>query len=70
MHVLADLVRPQDDKVLAAAAQAGGFSVQALSDWRVRRAGPGGLLMGFTNFATAEEAGAAVRHLMAIWSGH
>lgn len=69
MHVLADLVGPQEDRVLAAAAQAGGLSVQALSDWRVRRAGPGGLLMGFTNFATAEEAGAAVRRLTALWSG-
>ena len=66
MHVLADVQTAQDDRVLAAAARAGGFAVQALSDWRVRGTGPGGLLMGFTNIATAESAVAAVRRLEGI----
>ena len=66
MHVLADLQTAQDDRALAAAAQAGGLSVQALSDWRLRTRGPGGLLMGFTNVATAGAAVAEVQRLEAI----
>ena len=66
MHVLAELKTAQDDRVLAAAAQAGGLAVQALSDWRVRGAGPGGLLMGFTNLVTPEAAVAAVQRLEGV----
>jgi len=39
--------------------------VQALSDWRMRASAQGGLLMGFANFATAEDARAAVQRLSA-----
>lgn len=66
MHILADLRTAQDDRALAAAAQAGGLSVQPLSAWRLRTRGRGGLLMGFTNFATVEAAAAAVRRLEMI----
>ncbi|SHI22831.1 MocR-like pyridoxine biosynthesis transcription factor PdxR [Pollutimonas bauzanensis] len=65
IHVLAHLNARQSDKTLAAAAQAKGLPVQALSDWRLRKSSQGGLLMGFANFATAEEAVASVRRLKA-----
>lgn len=63
IHVLAHLKDGRNDKALAAAAQACGLAVQALSNWRMRRSPQGGLLMGFANFATAKEAAAAVRRL-------
>ncbi|WP_137174431.1 PLP-dependent aminotransferase family protein [Massilia sp. HP4] len=66
IHVLARLGAGQDDRALTAAAQARGLGLQALGDWRVGRADRGGLLMGFTNFATPEMALAAVRHLRAV----
>ncbi len=65
MHVLARLKHPQDDKALAAAAHAQGFPVHALSNWRMRKGKDSGLLMGFANFATPEEALASVRRLKA-----
>ncbi|VEA70082.1 Uncharacterised protein [Serratia rubidaea] len=66
IHVLAHLPAGQDDKALAIAAGADGLSLQALSDWRAAPAATGGLLMGFANFATAEEATAAVQRLKAV----
>jgi len=60
MHVLAQLRGRQDDKALVAAARDHGLAIQALSQWRVREGGPGGLLMGFANFATADAAASAV----------
>jgi len=66
IHVLARLDGRQDDRPLAAAAQAAGLDVQPLSAWRMRRSTRGGLLMGFANFATAEAALAAVRRLEAV----
>ena len=45
-----------DDRVLAQRARDAGLAVQALSDWRIVQEGAGGLLMGFTNIATGEEA--------------
>ncbi|HEF4768923.1 PLP-dependent aminotransferase family protein [Burkholderia multivorans] len=65
VHVLAYLSDRHDDKRVAAAAAADGLGVQALSDWRMRASAQGGLLMGFANFATAEDARAAVRRLSA-----
>lgn len=67
IHVLAHLNARRSDKSLAAAAQARGLAVTALSSWRVRKSSQGGLLMGFANFATAEDAVAAVRRLKAIF---
>jgi GntR family transcriptional regulator / MocR family aminotransferase len=66
IHVLAHLPPRQNDKLLAAAAQAAGLAVQAVSNWRIRKSPQGGLLMGFANFATAEEATAAVRRLRRV----
>lgn len=63
IHVMAHLDIPQRDTTLAAAAQAKGLAIQALSSWRMRKSSQGGLLMGFANFATAKEATDAVRRL-------
>jgi len=66
IHVLARLGAGQDDRALAAAGQALGLGLQALGDWQVGRTDRGGLLMGFTNFATPGVATAAVRRLRAV----
>lgn len=63
IHVLARIEAGQDDRALVAAAQAHGLGLQALGDWRMGRSDCGGLLMGFTNFATQDMAVAAVRRL-------
>jgi GntR family transcriptional regulator/MocR family aminotransferase len=66
LHVLALLPSGQGDTAWAAAARAQGLAVQALSDWRMRPSSPGGLLMGFANFATPDQAVEAVRRLGAV----
>ncbi len=66
IHVLASLYTKQNDKALAAAAHSHGLAVQALSDWRIQRSSQGGLLMGFANFTTAEQATRSVQRLRAI----
>lgn len=63
IQVLAHLPAGQDDRALAAAANAAGLAVNALSDWRMRPSSDGGLLMGFANFATAADAEASVQRL-------
>lgn len=70
IHVLAHLNTSQSDKTLAAAAEARGLAVQALSNWRLRKSSQGGLLMGFANFATPEDAVASVRRLGALLVKH
>src|SRR3546814_3072277 len=69
IHVLASLNTRQSDRALAEAAEAGGLAVQALSRWRLRKSSRGGLLMGFANFATADEASASVRRLGEVMAG-
>lgn len=56
IHLLATLSPGEDDRVLSARAVAAGLSVYALSTWRVEAGGPPGLLLSFTNIASAEEA--------------
>ncbi|MEA9393542.1 PLP-dependent aminotransferase family protein [Acerihabitans sp. TG2] len=70
IHVLAHLNAQQNDNVLTVAAQAKGLAIQALSNWRMRESSQGGLLMGFTNFATAEDAVVSVRRLNAALGKH
>ncbi len=53
----------QSDALLAQAAQAHGLPLQALSSWRMRPSSSGGLLMGFSGFATQEQAYASVQRL-------
>lgn len=66
IHVLAHLDTAQNDKTLAATAEAKGLAIQALGNWRMRKSSQGGLLMGFANFATADQAMASVRRLKAV----
>lgn len=66
IHVLAMLNGRRSDRAVAAAAQARGLAVLALSDWRMRKSAQGGLLMGFANFAAPDDALAAVRRLKAV----
>jgi GntR family transcriptional regulator/MocR family aminotransferase len=68
IHVLAYLKSKYDDKALAAAANADGLAVMALSEWYIRRRSPVGLLMGFANINTLAQALEQVRHLRKIQS--
>lgn len=67
IHVLAHLKARRNDRHLASAARANGMEIHALSDWRMRKSAHGGLLMGFANFPSAEQALEAVQRLDAIW---
>ncbi|MPW23166.1 aminotransferase class I/II-fold pyridoxal phosphate-dependent enzyme [Paraburkholderia sp. CNPSo 3157] len=66
IHALAYLDSKYNDKALAAAANANGLAVMALSEWHIRRRSPIGLLMGFANIATPEQALDEIRRLMII----
>lgn len=63
IQVLARLKNRQNDRTVTAAAHAQGLAVQALSQWRMRKSSQGGLLMGYANFATFDDALASVRRL-------
>ncbi len=67
LHILAYLQSTQEDRRVAAAAQADGLALSALSDWRIQPARANGLIMGFANFATQEQAQSAVERLAEIW---
>ncbi|MGE7993004.1 PLP-dependent aminotransferase family protein [Pseudomonas sp. NPDC089554] len=67
LHVLAQLHGAPGDQALATAAQAEGLAVHALSDWSLRPGEHQGLLMGFANFTTAQQAQEAVRRLARVW---
>jgi len=69
IHILAHLKARRNDRHLASAARANGMAIHALSDWRIRKSPEGGLLMGFANFVTAEDAAAAVGRLKDVWRG-
>lgn len=65
MHLLVTLRDDLDDVALVRRAREAGFGVQALTGWRNGAAGPRGLMVGFTNVATAGQAQRLVRRLMA-----
>ena len=69
MHLLVGTPPGVADVELVRRARAAGFGIRALSEW----AGPGqaleGLLMGFTNLRSAEEANAQVAELLRAFSG-
>lgn len=65
LQVLAYPATGQRDALLAQAAQSHGLPLQALSRWRIRASSSGGLLMGFSSFATREQAYASVQRLRA-----
>ncbi|MFO5573857.1 aminotransferase class I/II-fold pyridoxal phosphate-dependent enzyme, partial [Klebsiella pneumoniae] len=52
-----------DDRLLVRRAVVAGLAVQALSDWRIRHAGEGGLLMSFTNIRSPAMADGLARRL-------
>ncbi|MGG2395720.1 PLP-dependent aminotransferase family protein [Pseudomonas sp. SH1-B] len=56
IHLLARLDAAQDDRALATRAQAEGLAVMALSQWSQQHPCGSGLLLGFTNVASAEQA--------------
>ncbi len=62
LHLLARLTQG-DDRRWAEAAQADGLAVQALSRWYLETPSAQGLLLGFTNVASAAEAVALARRL-------
>lgn len=70
IHVLAHLKARRNDRSIASAARARGLAIHALSDWRMSSSPSGGLLMGYANFKTAEEAREAVGRLDAVWRGN
>ena len=63
IHLLATLSRDQDDRILSARAAQHGLSVYALSAWRVQAEGPPGLLLSFTNIASAQDASSLAQRL-------
>ncbi|MBY4947525.1 PLP-dependent aminotransferase family protein [Cupriavidus respiraculi] len=65
MHLLVALRDDMDDVALVRRAREAGFGLQALTDWRQGADGPRGLMVGFTNVATAGQAQDVVRRLMA-----
>ncbi|SEO92343.1 GntR family transcriptional regulator / MocR family aminotransferase [Luteibacter sp. UNC138MFCol5.1] len=67
LHVLAHLKARRNDRPIASAARANGMDVQALSDWRLTPSVEGGLLMGFANFGSADEARDAVGTFELAW---
>lgn len=66
IHVLAHLKRPCDDNIIARQANLQGLDIQALSNWFMVKPTTGGLLMGFTNFTTEDDAMNAVKTLATI----
>lgn len=52
-----------DDRAQVAQANRGGLAVEALSDWRHKRQGAGGIIMCFTNVSSAAMAGQLVERL-------
>lgn len=56
IHVLARLAPGHDDQALVAAANASGLAVEALSPWWLGPSSAPGVLLGFANLASAEQA--------------
>ncbi|WJY14084.1 PLP-dependent aminotransferase family protein [Pectobacteriaceae bacterium CE90] len=56
LHVLVYLKTKHSDDILASLANEQGLAVQALSNWSMCKGSPSGLILGFTNLATPEQA--------------
>jgi GntR family transcriptional regulator/MocR family aminotransferase len=69
MHLLARLVTRESDLDLVRLARACGFGFQALSPWAVAHDCGRGLLIGFTNVASPEDAAAMADELARAWMG-
>lgn len=66
MHLLAELPFATDDAAIAARVQAGGLAVQPLSRWCIDTQCHPGLLLGFTNVASREQARQLARKLATL----
>ncbi|AVJ29248.1 PLP-dependent aminotransferase family protein [Achromobacter spanius] len=66
IHLLAQLNDRYDDKEIAVVAAREGLAVHALSNWTLGWPIQSGLLMGFANLATTQEAESAVRQLRGV----
>jgi GntR family transcriptional regulator/MocR family aminotransferase len=64
MHLLAMLENGSDDSAIALRARSLGLSVNSLSTWYAATTSKRGLLMGFTNVRSTEEASALARILV------
>lgn len=67
MHLLAMLENGSDDSAIALRARSLGLSVQALSTWYAGGTSNRGLMTGFTNVRSAEEASALSRTLVSAF---
>jgi GntR family transcriptional regulator/MocR family aminotransferase len=67
MHLLVRMPEAGDDTLLASKAQAAGLAVQALSERCSARHAGQGLLMGFTNVASREQALSLAKKLRDAW---
>jgi len=67
LHVTACLKTLEADVALACQAQAQGLAVQALSSWYMGQPRQAGLLIGFANLASPEQAARAVERLEQAW---
>ncbi|MCQ4271607.1 PLP-dependent aminotransferase family protein [Pseudomonas kuykendallii] len=65
IQLLAQLDAGEDDRALAERINACGIGVHALSNWTLQERHPPGLLMGFTNLASAEQARDVVARMKA-----
>lgn len=70
MHLLARLPQGADDRIIAARALAAGLRVYALSDWSLPPSIEQGLLIGFTNVTTREQALALTARLAQVFRDH
>jgi GntR family transcriptional regulator/MocR family aminotransferase len=67
MHLLAMLENGSDDSAIALRARSLGLSVNSLSSWYSGATPKRGLLMGFTNVGSTEEASALARTLLSAF---
>ncbi|WP_378003374.1 aminotransferase class I/II-fold pyridoxal phosphate-dependent enzyme, partial [Aeromonas dhakensis] len=67
IQLLAQVAGGVTDQQLVEIAQANGLALHALSSWYMNPAQQRGVMMGFANFASAEQADRAVQQLLSLW---
>lgn len=67
IQLLAQVAGGATDQQLVEVAQANGLALHALSSWYMNPAQQRGVMMGFANFASAEQADRAVQQLLSLW---
>ena len=66
MHLILRMAGHHTDRSLVARMRAGGLYAQALSRWSIDTPPESAVLVSFTNIATAEQAEAHARHILAL----